>query len=272
MRRTHQTPPGPPRGRTAPLSRHALARELAELGVVPGEILLVHAALRATGLDADTLRTALLTVLGEDGTLVVPAFTEENSDSSAAHREQLRGRSRREAAAFRAAMPAFDPATTPCPAMGRFAESVRTAEGAVRSEHPQSSFAALGPQAAELLDRHPLHSHLGPDSPLGALERAGARVLMINVGYAVCTAFHLAEYGESAPLRSYRCVVKAPDGTPRWVEYEDVRLDDRDFEAIGASFPWGLEQSGPLGGAVARLFPIKDAVGHAEEWMSRNRR
>ncbi|MFJ1600821.1 aminoglycoside N(3)-acetyltransferase [Streptomyces sp. NPDC088261] len=249
-----------------------LASELAALGVTDGSILLVHASLRSTGLDADTLRTALLTAVGDTGTLVVPAFTEDNSDTSSAHLARIRGKTRREAAAFRERMPAFDAATTPSTGMGRLAESVRTHPGAVRSAHPQTSFAAVGRRAKELLAVHPLHSHLGEDSPLGALAAAGAHVLMINVGFAVCTAFHLAEYRAGAPTRSYRCVVKGPDGIARWVEYEDVTLDDSDFESVGASFPWGMEQKGQLGGTSARLFPIKDAVDHAESWMTEKRR
>lgn len=130
---------------------YELAGELAALGVTDGTTLLVHASLHDTGLDADTLRTALLTALGPDGTLVVPAFTEENSDTSAAHFARIQGMTRRQAAAFRATMPAFDPLTTPCAAMGRLAESVRTAPGAVRSTHPQTSFAAIGRRAEELL-------------------------------------------------------------------------------------------------------------------------
>ncbi|MFE4173142.1 aminoglycoside N(3)-acetyltransferase [Streptomyces sp. NPDC056909] len=248
-----------------------LAGELAALGVTGGTTLLVHASLHDTGLDADTLRTALLTALGPDGTLVVPAFTEENSDTSAAHFARIQGMTRRQAAAFRATMPAFDPLTTPCAAMGRLAESVRTAPGAVRSTHPQTSFAAIGRRAEELLAGHPLQSHLGEDSPLGALVAADARVLMVNVGFAACSAFHLAEYRIGAPLRSYHCVVKGPDNSARWVEYEDVNLDDSDFEAIGASFPWDLERKGQLGGTTARSFSIKDAVAHAESWMTEKR-
>ncbi|MGW7368716.1 aminoglycoside N(3)-acetyltransferase [Streptomyces sp. NPDC054841] len=251
--------------------RDRLVRQLARLGLREGSTVLVHAGLGGTGLDARTLRDALLTALGENGTLVVPAFTPENSETSAAHLRRVAGMTPTQAAAFRATMPAFDPATTPCPGMGRLAESVRTTRGAVRSAHPQTSFAALGRRAHELLSRHPLHSHLGPESPLGALYRAGADVLMINVGFAVCTAFHLAEYRPGAPRRRYRCVVRGTDG-PEWTEYEDVSLDDSDFEAVGAAFAWNVEQKGQLGRTVARLFSIKNAVDHAVVWMSEKRR
>lgn len=249
-----------------------LLGDLAVLGVTEGATLLVHASLSGTGLSPDTLRMALLTALGDEGTLVVPAFTTENSDTSAAHVARVKGMTRRQAAEFRARMPAFDPLTTPSRAMGRLAESVRTTPGAVRSAHPQSSFAAVGRRAAELLADHPIDCHLGEESPLGAMARSGARVLMVNVGFAACTAFHLAEYKYDSPRRSYRCVVKAPDNSPRWVEYEDVSLDDSDFEAIGASFPWGLEQKGQLRGTTARSFSVQDAVDHAVTWMAEKRR
>ena len=252
-------------------NRTFLTRAVRELGVEQGMTLLVHASLHATGLHADALRDALLEALGEDGTLVVPAFTAGNSDTSPAYRARVRGMTPEQSAALRADMPAFDPVRTPTQGMGRLAEAVRTAEGAVRSAHPQTSFAAVGRRAGELLAGHPLTSHLGEDSPLGALYRAGAHVVMINVDFAVCTSFHLAEYRTGAPLRTYRCVVQRPGGGKEWTEYTDVELDDSDFDAIGAAFTWGMEQKGQLGGRPARLFSIKDAVDHAVSWMTEKR-
>ncbi|MFE5853660.1 aminoglycoside N(3)-acetyltransferase [Streptomyces sp. NPDC056500] len=249
-----------------------LVPSLRAVGVRPGMTLLIHASLRSTGLHSDTLRDALLEAVGPDGTLVVPAFTAGNSDTSDLHRARVRGMAPGQAAAFRADMPAFDPARTPSQGMGRLAESIRTAPGAVRSVHPQTSFAAIGPRAEELLDRHILTSHLGENSPLGALYRVAAHVLMIDVDFDVCTAFHLAEYRTKAPLRSYRCVVGLPDGGKEWTEYEDVQLDESDFGAIGAAFGWGVEQKGQLGGRPARLFSIRAAVDHAVEWMTEKRR
>jgi aminoglycoside 3-N-acetyltransferase len=243
-----------------------------EAGVRSGTTLLVHASLRGTGLRAEALRDALLDALGPDGTLVVPAFTAENSDTSPAYRARVRRMTPRQEAAFRADMPAFDAGTTPSQGMGRLAESVRTAEGAVRSGHPQTSFAAIGRRAAQLLADHPLTCHLGELSPLGALYRDDARVLMINVGYRVCTAFHLAEYRTEVALRTYRCVVRGPDGGREWTEYKDVELDDSDFDVIGAAFSGGAKQEGQLAGTATRLFSIKDAVDHAERWMTEKRR
>ncbi|WP_338675661.1 AAC(3) family N-acetyltransferase [Streptomyces sp. SCSIO 30461] len=253
--------------------RVGLANDLARLGIEPGGTILVHAALGGTGLDAGAVRDALLTAVGPGGTVVVPAFTAENSDTSTAYLRRVAGMTPTQAASFRAEMPAFDLATTPSAGVGRLAECVRTTPGAVRSAHPQVSFAALGDRAAELLSAHPLESHFGEDSPLAALYRARARVLMINVGFSVCTAFHLAEYRIGAPLRSYRCVVRGPDGRPEWTEYKDTVLDDSDFEYIGDAFDDGRRvQNGQVGGTSARLFSIKEAVDHAVLWMTEKRR
>ncbi|MCM2390272.1 aminoglycoside N(3)-acetyltransferase [Streptomyces albipurpureus] len=252
-------------------ARDRLVGSLRDCGVREGMTLLIHAALRATGLHADSLREALSEAVGPGGTLVTPAFTAENSDTSDAYRARVRGMTPEQAAAFRADMPAFDPASTPSQGMGRLAESIRTAPGAVRSTHPQTSFAAVGRRAQELLEDHFLTSHLGESSPLGALYRADAQVFMINVDFAVCTAFHLAEYRTKAPLRSYRCVVPLPDGGKEWTEYEDVQLDESDFSAIGAAFTWGVERNGQLGGTPARLFSIRAAVDHAVQWMTEKR-
>ncbi|MGW6457286.1 aminoglycoside N(3)-acetyltransferase [Streptomyces sp. NPDC055078] len=255
-----------------PGDRGRLARSLRDLGVREGMTVLVHAALRTTGIHSDTLRDALREALGESGTLVTPAFTEENSDTSDSYRARVRELTPEQTETFRLNMPAFDPLSTPSQGMGRLAESIRTAPGAVRSAHPQTSFAAVGGRAAELLAGHTLYSHLGEASPLGALYRADASVLMINVDFDVCTAFHLAEYRTKAPRRTYRCVVLLPDGTKTWTEYEDVVLDESDFGAIGAAFAWGMEQKGQLGGRPARLFSVRAAVDHAVEWMTEKRR
>ncbi|XCW06559.1 AAC(3) family N-acetyltransferase [Streptomyces sp. HUAS MG47] len=249
-----------------------MVADLVRLGLRPGDTLLVHASLSGTGLEAGTLREALRAALGPEGTLVVPAFTPENSDTSPQYRARVAGLTPGQTEEVRAGMPAFDPLRTPCPGMGRFAESVRTAPGAVRSAHPQTSFAALGRDAERLTADHPLHSHLGEESPLGALWRADAKVLMIQVGFEVCTAFHLAEYRVGAPERSYRCVIRGADGGPEWTEYRDAVLDDSDFAAVGASFPWQLKRDGRIGGTFARLFSLRDAVDHATQWMTEKRR
>ncbi|MFH9123578.1 AAC(3) family N-acetyltransferase, partial [Streptomyces globisporus] len=128
--------------------RARTAAALTALGVRPGDVLLVHASLRSLGAVAGGARGVLDAVrraVGPAGTVVVPAFTPENSDTSPHYRERVRGLDAGAVDAVRAAMPAYDPALTPAPSMGALAETVRTTAWAERSAHPQTSFAALGP-------------------------------------------------------------------------------------------------------------------------------
>ncbi|MFF5476351.1 aminoglycoside N(3)-acetyltransferase [Streptomyces sp. NPDC012935] len=256
----------------------SLGEELAVLGVRPGATLLVHASLRRVAAGPDAVLAALRTALGPEGTLVVPTFTAGNSDTSPAYRDRTRNMTTDQIRAMREQMPAFDPDETPSEGMGRLAEAVRCAGGRVRSAHPQTSFAAVGARAGELLAVHDENCHLGERSPLGPLYAAGALVLLLGVGFEVCSAFHLGEYRvPGAPRRTYRCVVRR-DGERSWIEYEDVALDDSDFGALGADFEkqdaarsHPVVRGGRVGAAHARLFPLGAAVDFATAWLAGKR-
>ncbi|MFD6953054.1 AAC(3) family N-acetyltransferase [Nocardiopsis sp. TSRI0078] len=256
-----------------PQTRASLARDLAALGVVPGDTLLVHSSLSSLGWvcgGEQAVVQALLDAVGPEGTLVVPTQTMDNSDPGqwrdpAVPREWW--------PVIRAEAPGFDPRLTPSRHMGRVPEMVRTWPGAVRSAHPQTSFAALGPRARALMDRHPVGCRLGEDSPLAALEGVRARVLLLGAGFDSCTAFHLAEYRVPRPrLEECGCALSTPDGGREWITFTDVLLDERDFERLGADFEdTGAVERGPVGGAAARLFPLPHAVAFATRWMTVNR-
>lgn len=255
-----------------PNTRGSLAADLATLGVRPGETVLVHSSLRSLGWvcgGAVAVVQALLDALGSGGTLVVPTQTMDNSDPSLWSKPPVP-----EAwwPTIRDTMPAFDPRLTPSRGVGVLAELVRTWPGAVRSDHPQASFAAVGPDAAALMAVHRLDSHLGEDSPLAALERAGARVLLLGVGYDSCTAFHLAEYRTPSRTMEHGAAVLAEDGTRRWVTYTDVATNSDDFADLGRSFEaTGEVTTGTVGEATCRLFDLGGAVAHAVTWLRTHR-
>jgi aminoglycoside 3-N-acetyltransferase len=257
----------------APQTRSSLAADLRALGVRAGDVLLVHSSLSSLGWvsgGALAVVQALLDVLGPAGTLVVPAQTAVNRDPSTWEPPPPPDWW----PAIRESLPGFDPARTPSVNVGVIPEQVRTWPGAVRSAHPQTSFAAVGARAAELMGVHRTECHLGEESPLAALDAAGASTLLLGVGFAKTTAFHLAEYRlPFPPRRTYACAVLTPDGARRWIEYEDVTLDDGDFARLGADFErdTGFVSVGRVGAAQCRLFPITDAVQYAGKWFVSNR-
>jgi aminoglycoside 3-N-acetyltransferase len=169
-------------------------------------------------------------------------------------------------------MPPYQRAVTPAET-GQIAEALRTSPGAIRSAHPQSSFAAIGPLAGWLMRDHRIGCHLGEGSPLGKLYAHGAWILLLGVGYQACSALHLAEYRykPEPPRQTYRCVVKYR-GKPRWRRYSDVVLDDSDFAAIGRTLDKEIVgHQGHVGLADCRLIPLKETVDRATEWMRNNR-
>lgn len=260
---------------TRVVTRDRLVADLRDLGMRPGQTLLVHASLRQIGWvdgGARTVVAALREVLGPDGTLVAGAGTPENSITSRAFQTVIDGFTPAQVVGFRGRMPAFDRKTTPT-SVGAVAEAVRTTEGVIRSAHPQSSFAAVGRLARPLMDGHRLTCHLGEQSPLAKLYRQGASILLLGVGYQACTAFHLAEYRytERPPMQTYSCVVLTK-GKRRWLTYRDAVLDDSEFEVIGKSLE--AEKTVPtrnIGNAPSRLVCLSEVVDFATDWLRAHR-
>jgi aminoglycoside 3-N-acetyltransferase len=240
-----------------------LTADLRSLGLLPGQDLLVHCSLSAIGwVDGGpaTLLQAIKDVAGPGATIVVPAQTPWTSRTSEAFLTATAGLDQNGIDQYAGGLPAFEPESTPSHRMGRFAEHVRTCPGARRSAHPQTSFAALGPAAAAITSGHDPECHLGERSPLGRLDDADAAILLLGVGYAVCSAFHLAEYRVHGGAR-----VRGAD------------LDDSDFQLIGTALEArfrdrpGAPRSGYIGMAGSRLVPIRTAVNFAVDWMEQHR-
>jgi aminoglycoside 3-N-acetyltransferase len=251
-------------------SKTRLSADLVALGLRPGATVLVHSSMRAfRPLRVEAVVGALLDVIGADGTLMVPTQTAWNSTSSPGFRRATAGLTERQIAEYRAGLPAFDRLTTPSAGMGILAEYVRTLPGAARSSHPQTSFAAVGARARDLTSVHDLDCHLGPRSPIGALCDAGGVVLHLGTGFGVSTVFHLAEYlYRDLPTRDYECRVERG-----WISFPDIPLDDSDFIRLGEDFEHAsvLVTRGAIGPAQALLFPARDAVEYAVDWMRRER-
>ncbi|MER6537472.1 AAC(3) family N-acetyltransferase [Streptomyces sp900105755] len=254
---------------TGPLvTRDALAQQLRLLGVKSGETLLAHTSLSSLGWvngGAVAVVQALLDALGPDGTLVVPTQTGDLSDPAVWRNPPV---PEEWWETIRATMPPYDPRTTPARGVGVIPETVRTWPGALRSAHPQTSFAAVGPGAAEIVDAHAPDCRLGERSPLARLEKTHARVLMLGTGYATCTSFHLAEYRIPSP----RVRVGRPAPGGGWEEVTEVSITSDRFDELGYDFERDRSVvRGRVGAAEARLFPVADAVAYAERWLAVHR-
>ncbi|MFG2935496.1 aminoglycoside N(3)-acetyltransferase [Streptomyces sp. NPDC048282] len=261
---------------TGPLvTRDTLAQQLRALGVKPGETLLVHTSLSSLGWvngGAVAVVQGLLDALGTGGTggtggtLVVPTQTGDLSDPAVWQHPPV---PEEWWPTIRATMPEYDPLRTPSRGVGVIPETVRNWPGALRSAHPQTSFAAIGPRAAEITEGHAPDCRLGEQSPLARLEKLDARVLMLGTGYATCTAFHLAEYRIPSP----RVAVGRPAPGGGWEEVTEVSITSDRFDELGYDFERDrpVVVRGTVGAAETRLFPMAEAVAYAERWLAVHR-
>lgn len=259
-----------------PVTVPRLIADLRALGVSGDRPLMVHSSLSALGWvcgGAVAVLRALDAVIGPDGTLAMPAHTNQLSDPAGWSRPPVPQGWWDE---IRATMPAFDVELTPPWKMGAVVEAFRHAPGVRRSHHPHFSFLARGPLAERIVAGHALDFGLGEGSPLARLYDLDARVLLLGVGHESNTSLHLAEF-RAADLSGAQIVGRAPmsaDGTARWVEFRDLDWNADDFPAAGAAFEAtsATARVGPVGHGIGRVMSQRELVEFATEWFARNRR
>jgi aminoglycoside 3-N-acetyltransferase len=148
-----------------------LTGQLRDLGLRAGDAVMVHSSFKSLGIrDPETVILALLDVLGDRGTLMMPALS-YLQDPPTVH----------------------DTRSTPS-CVGYLAEYFRRRPGTVRSVHPTHSVCAPGGAAAEWLGDHILDdTPCGPHSPFSKLALRGGKILMLGCGLEPNTTMHAVE-------------------------------------------------------------------------------
>lgn len=180
---------------------------------------MLHTSLRSFGTAIDGGADALLDALLKRGcTAMAPAFTEPQFGLPAPTdmRPACNGLDYT-ALPSGIALPEGPAYSVDCglinPHLGVFPAVLIGRVGAVRGRHPLNSFAAIGPQAAELVDTQSPNDVYGPIRELA--DRDGA-ILLVGVSLNRMTALHLAE--QRSGRRLFRRWARDEDGMVRMVE------------------------------------------------------
>ncbi|CAN5487937.1 AAC(3)-VI family aminoglycoside N-acetyltransferase [soil metagenome] len=149
--------------------------DLQNLGLQKAGVILVHSSLRSLGPipdKANLVIESLLEVLGEEGTLLMPALSYETVSKK---------------------NPYFDVNKTPS-CVGALTEFFRKKEGVIRSVHPTHSVCGIGNLAEAVLQDHSIdQTPCGPNSPFRKLKEVNGKILFIGCGLRPNTSMHAVE-------------------------------------------------------------------------------
>jgi aminoglycoside 3-N-acetyltransferase len=217
-------------------SRESLARDAASIGVRVGDLLMVHASVRAVGAvvgGPDQIHLALKDAVGEAGSLLMYAACPDHYDEV--------GRGDLPAAVEAALLqhlPAFDARTARAARdNGTLVEFLRTWPDATANDH-LVRFVCRGPHATTLFASQPWDYAYGPGSPLARFAELGGRILLLGSDHDQVTFLHHAEHMVDVPdkrvVRFQVPVLQEGRRVWRWMEEFDTA------EPCHASWPSDL--------------------------------
>ena len=254
--------------------KEEIVNELRRMGLQKNDVVMVHTSLKSMGYvcgGAQTIIEALIEVVGEEGTLMMPTQSWRNLDpEEGVHWEADES----DWKLIRDHWPAYDKHITPTNIMGAVAEMFRQWPGSIRSDHPARSVCAYGKYAEYLTKDHDLSNIFGEGSPIARLYELDGKVLLLGVGYDKNTSLHLADIRAEYPGK-HNCIQYSAimeNGERVWKEYETLFVDGEDFTEIGSAFEEHCPVStGRIGEAEIRLMKQRELVDYAVEWMEKNR-
>lgn len=192
-----------------PATRASLAHEIATLGIGPRDLVLVHSAFSRLGYvmgGPEAFLDALWTVIGPEGTIMMPSFPFNDPAIDYVQRAGV-----------------FDVRWTPS-TVGQLQEHFRLQPGTLRSLHPTHPYCARGKHAAALLEGHHLaRNPFTEGTPVYRFCEMGGKCLLVGVPLKNCSPFRIIEDRDTYPHPvfepgTYRLPVRDADGNELLVE------------------------------------------------------
>ena len=239
-------------------TRKELADQLSALGLAPGDVVMVHASLRAIGEVAggpDEVHLAIKDAVSPDGTMIMyascPAYVDEVGRGNLTPEQE---------AEVLEKLPAFDPYTARSSRdNGALVELFRTYPGSRVNAHP-ARFVVWGKQSDYLLTPQPWDFAFGRGSLFERFVALHGKILLLGSDHDNVTFLHYVEHVADFPnkrLSRFRVPI-VEHGKKVWKEMVEVDTSDG---GAHANWPEGffatiideyLYSTSNLGGHVGR--------------------
>lgn len=263
-------------------TRGSIIESLQKLGVQPGDLLMVHASLKAIGPvegGAETVVAALRSAVGPSGTVMGYASWDKSPYEETLNGARLGDEARR-------SWPPFDPATAGTHrGFGLLNQFLVLAPGARRSARPDASMVAVGRLAETLTQPHELGHALGEGSPVERFVRLGGNVLLLGAPLNSVTALHYAEAVADIPNKrrvTYEMPIAGNDGEVVWKTAADfdsngvldcfaMEGEPDAVETIATAYvQLGRHRDGIVGSAPCYLFDAQDIVSFGVSYLEQH--
>jgi aminoglycoside N3'-acetyltransferase len=213
-----------------------LVEQLRELGVAPGDVLLVHSSFRALRAEGgpDALIDALIEVVGPEGTIVMPSWSDDDDE-------------------------VFDPAAYEVDEhLGVVADEFWQRPDVFRGTHP-FAVAAWGKHAEWVAAAPFILPPHAVGSGVSRVHDLDGKVLLLGVDHSENTTIHLGELLAEVPYRKHLHITVLEDGKPKRIDYDE---NDHCCEGFRQMNVWlnarGLQREGPVAQANAKLVRSRD--------------
>ncbi|MBR5139857.1 MAG: AAC(3) family N-acetyltransferase [Clostridia bacterium] len=166
------------------LTKDDVVRSLCNLGLSKGDTVMIHSSVSGCGHivgGAKTIVEAFLEVVGDEGTIMAPAFTRPYLYFEGAHQRQRNFRP-------------FDPKNIDGISTGTLPKVMLREFGAKRSAHATHSWCAIGKNAEYCVSAHGfLDSPCGDNNPMEKALGLGGKVVFFGCGVSPNTFIHYLE-------------------------------------------------------------------------------
>jgi aminoglycoside 3-N-acetyltransferase len=260
-------------------SRQKLTADLRALGVAAGDVVMVHASVRAVGEVAggpDEIHLALKDAVTADGAILMyagcPRYVDDVGRGNLSPAEE---------AEVLEKLPPFDAETARSARdNGALVELLRTYPGS-RVNHHVARFVAWGKHVRFLFSSQPWDFAYGHDSALERLVTLNGKILLLGCDHDTVTFLHYVEHIADIPDKRVACfkVPIAERGTRVWREMKEfdtsgagahANWPDRFFATIVDGFlSASKDRGGFVGDALCHLLPARQLLEFAQPVMER---